>query len=145
VTPGGPAPTRRRIRPGAAACRRRRIGRRRALLALLLIPAAFATVATLDGCGAGSEPSGAELYRAQCARCHGAAGKGDPRSVGLYPGLDLTASRMVRAGSKARGVIYVRIAEGYDAMPGFSAKLDTPAIEALIDYILRLPQGKASG
>jgi mono/diheme cytochrome c family protein len=128
--------------PGRAAPHRlSRIGLRRAALALLLLP----TAAVVGACAAGDAPSGAEIYRAQCARCHGAEGKGDPRSVGLYPALDLTASRLVRAGSAARGAIYLRIAEGYDAMPGFSAKLDTPAIEALIDYILRLPQGKASG
>jgi mono/diheme cytochrome c family protein len=120
--------------------RRSRIGLGPGALAILV-----SLFAVLGGCAGSGEPGGAELYRMHCARCHGADGKGDPRSVGLYPALDLTASRLIRAGSATRGAIYLRIADGYDAMPGFSAKLDTPAIEALIDYILRLPQGKASG
>ncbi len=134
------APAPRAAAATPAGRRRSRIGLPRVALALLLIPPA----AILGGC-AGDAPGGAEIYSAQCARCHGADGKGDPRSVGLYPRLDLTTSRLVRAGSTARGAIYLRIADGYDAMPGFSAKLDTAAIETLIDYVLRLPQGKASG
>lgn len=94
------------------------------------------------GC-AGAELDGGNLYRAHCARCHGAGGKGDRRSLGLYPNLDLTASPLVRAGPRGRGLIYQRISEGYGAMPGFAAHLGTADIEKLIDYILRLGQEKA--
>jgi mono/diheme cytochrome c family protein len=114
-----------------------------AALAALLAFASLAGVAGLAGCK--TDPDGAALYRAHCARCHGAEGRGDPRSVGLYPGLDLTASPLVRAGAAARGPIYLRIAEGYGAMPGFSPRLSHEEIEALIDNILRLPPRKAGG
>jgi mono/diheme cytochrome c family protein len=50
---------------------------------------------------------------------------------------------MVRAGSRARGLMYRRISEGYGAMPGFADRLETAEIQRLVDYILRLPQGKA--
>jgi mono/diheme cytochrome c family protein len=106
-----------------------------ALLALL-VPAAFSTCA-------GRERDAGDLYRTHCVRCHAADGRGDRRSVGLYPELDLTASTMVRAGSSARGLMYRRISEGYGAMPGFADRLDTADIQRLVEYVLRLPQGKA--
>ena len=37
-----------------------------------------------------------ELYETYCARCHGAGGEGDRRSLKLYPHLDLLSSPMVR-------------------------------------------------
>jgi mono/diheme cytochrome c family protein len=116
---------------------------RAAVFALALAGGGAALLA--GGCGGKEGADGAALYRAQCARCHGADGRGDPRSLGLYPGIDLTASALVRAGATARvrGVIYQRIADGYGAMPGFSARLDNDQIQAVIDAILRLPQGKA--
>jgi mono/diheme cytochrome c family protein len=97
----------------------------------------------LAACG-NDRRAGGDLYRQRCARCHGTDGRGDPRSTGLYPGLDLTASRMVRAGSQGRGLVYQRIAEGYGAMPGFGESLDTQDLNGLIDYVLRLPQEKAN-
>jgi len=112
-------------------------------------PARGATLALLSlvapalaGC-AGPERDAGELYRAHCARCHAADGTGDRRSVGLYPELDLTASPMVRAGSRARGLLYRRISEGYGAMPGFADRLETADVQRLVDYVLRLPQEKA--
>jgi mono/diheme cytochrome c family protein len=105
-----------------------------ALLALL--------TAALAGCS-GRERNAGDLYRAYCARCHAADGTGDRRSVGLYPELDLTASPMVRAGARARGLLYRRISEGYGAMPGFADRMETAEIQRVVEYILRLAQGKA--
>jgi len=110
---------------------------RGALAALLaLLAPAFATCA-------GRERDAGGLYRTHCVRCHAADGRGDRRSVGLYPELDLISSTMVRAGSRARGLMYRRISEGYGAMPGFADRLDTADIQRLVEYVLRLPQGKA--
>lgn len=109
-----------------------------AALALLALAAA-----ALARCS-GNERGAGEIYRTHCARCHAADGTGDRRSVGLYPALDLTASPMVRAGAGARGLIYRRISEGYGAMPGFGDRLETAEIQRLAEYVLRLPQGKAS-
>ena len=96
----------------------------------------------LAGCATGERDAG-ELYGAHCARCHAADGRGDRRSLGLYPELDLTASPLVRAGARARGLLYRRINEGYGAMPGFGDCLQTADVQRVVDYILRLPQGKA--
>ena len=103
----------------------------------LLLAAAAAAVA---GCGAGG-PDGAKLYQANCVRCHGEDGKGDRRSVGLYPNLDLTASRLARAGVPGRRAIYQRIYGGEGAMPAFGDRLSAEDTEALVDYVLRLSPG----
>jgi mono/diheme cytochrome c family protein len=100
------------------------------------LPAA-ALVAALAGCSH-AEPDAGPLYQANCARCHGPDGRGDSRSVALYPHLDLTASAMVR--TAARGPIFQRIADGYGVMPGFANRLETDDIKGLVDYVLRLPR-----
>ncbi len=78
----------------------------------------------------------AELWVENCARCHGAAGEGNPAQIGLDPKVDLTASAMVAG--RARGLIYQRISYGYGAMPGFEHKLERGDVELLVDYVLRL-------
>jgi mono/diheme cytochrome c family protein len=79
--------------------------------------------------------SDAELYSRYCARCHGEDGRGDRRSVGLNPALDLTRSSLAR--SRSRQQIYQRIAYGYGPMPAFSHKLDRQDIERLTQYSLQ--------
>jgi cytochrome c6 len=95
------------------------------------------------GCaGAGEHRDGAALYRVHCARCHRADGRGDPRSIGLYPNLDLTESPLARAGARGRSAIARRISEGYGAMPGFGDRLGPEDLESLTNYVLRLPRGQ---
>ena len=96
----------------------------------------------LAACGP-RERNAAALYRGYCVRCHGADGRGDPRSIGLYPNLDLTSAPLVR--HRARGAIYNRIAEGYGPMPGFAHRLEPQEIEALVDYTLRFAPAPSSG
>jgi len=108
---------------------------RRAALALAL------AALVLAGCADGGR-SAASLFQEHCARCHGGDGRGDSRSVALYPGLDLTSSRMVMAGARGRGATYQRIADGYGAMPGFSGRLESAEITRLVEYVQRLPKAK---
>lgn len=103
---------------------------------------ALAVTVGAAGCSDGGRAA-AGTYQARCARCHGSDGRGDSRSVGLYPRLDLTASPMVRAGSPARGQLFLRIADGYGAMPGFAGHLEAGEMQDLVDYVLRLPREKA--
>lgn len=105
---------------------------RAAAAVIWVMATALALAATSCGPKDHSAPG---LYQAYCARCHLASGKGDPRSVPLYPNLDLTTSQLVRL--RARGAIYHRIAEGYGPMPGFSHRLEQREIESLVDYTLR--------
>jgi mono/diheme cytochrome c family protein len=77
-----------------------------------------------------------ELYETYCARCHGAQGEGDRRSLKLYPNLDLLSSPMVRRGDRA--AVRQRIAEGYGPMPGFARRLDRQEVERLVDFTFQL-------
>lgn len=112
----------------------RRWSRARLLLAAALLD--------LWGCARGAEspPEAAELYRGHCARCHGPDGKGDRRSIGLNPNLDLTAAPNVQRGNRAQ--IRQRIADGYGPMPAFSTKLDARQIELLTTYAIELAEEK---
>lgn len=94
----------------------------------------LATLPLLAGCAKPETPP--EMYAAYCARCHGEDGKGNPRSMKLYPNLDLVVSPMVRRGDRA--LVRERIARGYGPMPGFSRRLTPQQIEALVDYTFEL-------
>ncbi len=106
------------------------------------VPLLLAVAAAVWACGAGSPHpstlSDAELYSRYCARCHGEDGRGDRRSVGLNPALDLTRSELGRR--RARPQIYQRIAFGYGPMPGFSRKLDPKDIERLTQYSVQFAE-----
>jgi hypothetical protein len=107
---------------------------RGAALALALAPLVVA-----PGCGSPSSGRpAAELYAELCLRCHGDDGRGDPRQVTLAPNLDLTRSVMVAR--RERGLIYRRIAQGYDSMPGFGHRLERGDIEALTELVLAFQQ-----
>ena len=104
---------------------------------------AFALFLLGGGCRGPGDRSAAELYPRQCARCHGADGRGNPLQVGRYPNLDLTRSRA--RGGDARAFFRRRISRGYGPMPGFSRKLSAKEIERLVDYSLQLAARPAAG
>lgn len=93
------------------------------------MPAAALTAACAD-----RHPAPPRLYRAFCARCHGAAGEGDAKSLRLHPGLDLRRSPMVVSGDRRR--IRERIAVGKGPMPGFVHRLSDAEIDALVELTL---------
>ncbi len=98
---------------------------------------AFVLALAVAGCGPPtSGKTGAELYGEHCARCHGADGQGDPRTLSLSPNSDLTRSQLVHR--RARGPIYLRITQGYGSMPGFAHKLERGDVDLLVDYVLEL-------
>lgn len=107
--------------------------------------AALALAGSLaQGCGPSSEiRSGDDLFAENCARCHGADGKGDPRNLPLYPRVDLTRSPMGAA--KERILIHDRISRGYTTMPGFQGKLKPEEIGRLVNKCIALadPAGSA--
>jgi mono/diheme cytochrome c family protein len=73
-----------------------------------------------------------KLYNSNCARCHGADGKGNTQ-IGQEMGIpDLTTSRM----SSAR--VKQIIAKGDGDMPGFSKKLKAAQITSLTNYVRAL-------
>lgn len=91
----------------------------------------------IQGCGPAPDVrSGDELFAEHCARCHGADGTGDPRSLPLYPRVDLTRSPMGAA--KERILIHDRISRGYTTMPGFQGKLKPEEIGRLVNKCIAL-------
>jgi mono/diheme cytochrome c family protein len=105
--------------------------------ALLAATTLSLAIAVLAGCGPPtSGKSALELYDEHCVRCHGADGHGDPRAIALAPNSDLSRSLLIQ--KRARGPIYLRITQGYGAMPGFSHKLERGDVELLVDYVLEL-------
>ena len=105
-----------------------------ALLVLVCLPHAAASQST-------TEASGAELYRSACAACHGADGKGAPRSlVGFETALpdftdcsfatteaDLDWMAVVHQGGRARG---------FDRMmPAFGDALSETEIARVVSHL----------
>ena len=78
----------------------------------------------------------AELWTANCARCHAQDGRGVAALRTLDPRLDLVASELVGRGD--RGLVYQRIAWGYAGMPGFAHKLEQGDLELLTQFVLDL-------
>ncbi|MEK7723864.1 MAG: cytochrome c [Acidobacteriota bacterium] len=76
--------------------------------------------------------SNSKLYNSNCARCHGADGKGNTQ-LGQEMGIpDLTTSRM----SSAR--VKQVIAKGDGDMPAFSKKLKAAQITSVTNYVRAL-------
>jgi mono/diheme cytochrome c family protein len=116
-----------------------RAGPRRDRLRGAALAVALAPLAVFPGCGSPSSGRPArEIYAELCQRCHGDDGRGDPRQVTLAPNLDLTRSVMVAR--RERGLIYRRIAQGYDSMPGFGHRLERGDIESLTELVLAFQQ-----
>jgi mono/diheme cytochrome c family protein len=63
-----------------------------------------------------------QIYAAQCAPCHGSAGEGGA-------GPNLQQSMMTDADR------YSIIADGFEAMPGYSLTLSTDELQAITDYV----------
>jgi mono/diheme cytochrome c family protein len=116
------------------------IVRRRSLLALVVVCAAAAPVRLLaqaDRAGMTAD----QLYRAACAACHGADGKGQPQSaVGFdtplpdftdcaftTPEADLDWLSVIHRGGRIRGLDR--------RMPAFGDSLSEAEIARLVDYL----------
>ncbi len=87
--------------------------------------------------------SGDDLFAENCARCHGPDGKGDPRTLPLYPRVDLTRSPMGAASERV--LIHDRISRGYTTMPGFQGKLKPEEIGQLVNKCIALAAPAKNG
>lgn len=80
---------------------------------------------------------GKTLYKTECSPCHGDKGKGDgPASAALKPKPADHTSAAIQAESDA--VLFYKISEGRNPMPGFKDKLKANDRWALINYIRTL-------
>jgi mono/diheme cytochrome c family protein len=73
-----------------------------------------------------------DLYVRNCARCHGADGKGDTPKGRELAVTDLTSSKVQRMN---RAKIAAIIRNGEDEMPGFGKKLTKAEINALANFV----------
>jgi mono/diheme cytochrome c family protein len=102
----------------------------------LLPRTALLLAAALLLAGCGKPKTTPEMYKRYCARCHGGNGEGNPKSLRLYPNLDLIESPMVRRGDRA--AVRQRIAEGHGPMPAYQRRLTPEEIERMVDFTFQL-------
>jgi len=75
--------------------------------------------------------SGAELFKANCARCHGDDGKGGD-------GPDLTSEKRQSKWKDSDEKLVNKITNGGWGMPKFGKKLKPEEIQAIADYVRTL-------
>jgi|SRR6266516_761991 len=80
-----------------------------------------------------------ELFNRNCARCHGADGRGDTPLGHLYKAPDFTDSEWWKKNSHISGVKTLRsiVTRGKAGMPAFGKKLRPAEINLLVDRIRR--------
>jgi cytochrome c6 len=82
---------------------------------------------------------GAANYKAKCAMCHGADGKGDT-PIGKKMGIHDFASAEVQKASDAD--LIATITKGKNKMPAYENKLSAAQIKEIVAYIRSLAKGK---
>jgi mono/diheme cytochrome c family protein len=118
------------------------VGARRRAFARLAWAAALlgAGVVAAAGCSNDAGPAvpidPAVMYAQNCARCHGADGRGDPELKKTLPVRDFSDPVFL---AKAQTEDIARtIMAGKGQMPAFGASLSLPKIQSLSGYVERL-------
>ena len=91
------------------------------------------------------KPSATEdLYRANCARCHGADGRGDTPLGHTYKSPDFTDSTwwQKHADITSTKSLVSIVVNGKGGMPAFGKKLKSAEIKGLVTYVRRFRKGK---
>jgi mono/diheme cytochrome c family protein len=85
-----------------------------------------------------------DLYRTNCARCHGADGRGDTPLGHTYFSPDFTDNAWWQKHSDITGTksLVSIITNGRGGMPGFGKKLKSADIKALVNYVRRFRNSK---
>ncbi len=79
-------------------------------------------------------PDGAAIYKAKCAICHGADGKGQTPPGKALKVRDLGSSEVQKLSNAEMQKIIV---DGKGKMPGFKSSLDQAALDAVIGFVRR--------
>ncbi len=95
----------------------------------------YASLAVENGSSKIENNSSRNLYVNNCARCHGADGKGDTELGRLYEARDLTSKKVQKMSRKRMNRL---IKNGVGSMPSFGKKLNDKDINALINYVYSL-------
>ena len=106
------------------------------LLALLLIPTGIVRAA-FDRKTSARAKQVDELFNRNCARCHGADGRGDTPSGHLYKAPDFTDTDWWKKNSDITSTKNLRavVAKGKAGMPGFGKKLTKSQINLLVERV----------
>ena len=106
------------------------------LLAFAIAMGALVSGCTADDAGPAIPIDPAVMYAQNCARCHGANGRGDPEIKKTLPVRDFSDPVFL---AKAQTEELVRtIMAGKGQMPAFGASLSMPKIQSLSGYVRRL-------
>lgn len=105
-----------------------------ALLRAARIPLLFAAAVLLAVVPAHAQ-SGASTYKAKCAACHGADGKGDTSMGKMLKVKDLGSPEVQKQSDAQLTDI---IENGKSPMPGYKASLSSADIKGLVSYIRSL-------
>jgi mono/diheme cytochrome c family protein len=87
---------------------------------------------------------GAELFRSNCATCHGREGKGGgPSAEPRHPPADLTDPRVA---AQPEGVLFYKVWNGKTPMPAFKSRMTANEVWTVVAYVrtLGLPRNSAS-
>jgi mono/diheme cytochrome c family protein len=87
-----------------------------------------------------------DLYRNNCARCHGADGAGDTPLGHTYNTPDFTDPEWWRKNSNitSAGNLVSIVSHGRGGMPAFSRKLSRTEIRRLVDFVRRFKNQEPS-
>ena len=91
------------------------------------------------------KPSATEdLFRTNCARCHGADGRGDTPLGHTYNSPDFTDSEWWQKHSDITSTksLVLIVTKGKGGMPGFGKKLKSSDIKLLVNYVRKFRRAK---
>jgi mono/diheme cytochrome c family protein len=125
---------------GSARCATGALADARATDTLLPGPEAWSTSAQSK-----QKPSATEdLYRTNCARCHGADGRGDTPLGQTYNSPNLTDNEWWQKHSdisSTKSLVSI-VTNGKGGMPAFRKKLKSAEIKALVNYVRKFRKAK---
>ena len=105
--------------------------------ALPILLVAGVALFALTAASEGHQRSGEEIYKAACATCHGADGKGKQEQGAP----DLTDAIWLYGGSRQAIVESIKTGRG-GTMPAWAGRLDPETLKALAVYVHSLGGGK---
>jgi mono/diheme cytochrome c family protein len=105
----------------------------------LLIGLTQITAASRQAKSKSSNARADDLFKTNCARCHGADGRGDTPLGHTYNSPDFTDSEWWQKHSditSTRNLVSI-VTKGKGGMPGFGKKLKSSDIKLLVTYVRR--------
>ncbi|HKV26305.1 MAG TPA: cytochrome c [Candidatus Acidoferrum sp.] len=102
---------------------------------LVAATAVLAGVGFLCGPAANAQSAGEKVYKAKCAMCHGADGKGETAAGKSTKARDFCSDEVQKETDEEWTAILVK---GKNRMPAYDKKLTDAEIKDVISYVRRL-------